>query len=77
VKIDQSEVGIVRFGRGDGIVGIVRDGDDAVPRIVLDELLQRRCQLRIILDNQYLEHDTPPPITRRMLIRNERDANPL
>src|SRR5829696_7549889 len=46
--------------RGHGIVRIVRDCDHPVSRIVLDQIFQRRRELRIILDNQDLEHRIPP-----------------
>ena len=41
VKVEQDEVGIMLLGRGDRAFGIVGDRDDAIARIVLDQIFER------------------------------------
>ena len=60
MQVDQGKVRIVVLGRRHGIVRVVRDGDDPVSRIVLDQIFQRGRKLRIVLDNQDLKHRIPP-----------------
>ena len=60
VKVDQRQIGAMRFGRGDRAVEIVGGRDDAIARIVLDQIFQRRRQLAIVFDDQDLEHIAPP-----------------
>jgi hypothetical protein len=56
LKVDEREVRLVVGCCGDRAFRIVRDCDDPVTRIVLDQILHRRCEMRIVLDDQNLEH---------------------
>ena len=42
MKVDQSEVRIVVLGGGDRIVSVVRDRDDPVAGVILDQIFKRR-----------------------------------
>jgi hypothetical protein len=55
-KIDQCKIGKVLLGGGDGGIEIVGGGDHPVSRIVLDEIFQRRRKLRVVFDDQDLQH---------------------
>jgi hypothetical protein len=48
------------LGGGNSAIEIVGPGNDAVTRIILDQILQGRRQLGIVFDNQDLEHLPPP-----------------
>ena len=56
VEVEQSDVGVMGFGRRDRAVGVVGDRHDPVARIVLDQIFERRGELRVIFDNQDLKH---------------------
>jgi hypothetical protein len=42
VKIDKGQVGIMVLGGGHGVVGIVRNGDNPISGVILDEIFQGR-----------------------------------
>jgi len=48
---------------------LLGSGDDAIARIVLDEIFERRRQLAVIFDNQDLQHrQVSPHLTRIILV---------
>ena len=59
-QVEQGNVGVVGFGLSDRAVGIVGHSNDPVARVVLNQIFQRRRELRIILDNQDPKHREPP-----------------
>ena len=68
VKIEKDEVRIMLLGRGDRRVRIVRHGDHAIPRIVLDQIFERNCQLGIVFDDQNPKHLRALPEAAEILI---------
>jgi hypothetical protein len=46
----------VLFSGGNGALGVLRDGHDAIARIVLDQIFERDRQLAVVLDNEDVEH---------------------
>ncbi len=66
LEIDQSEIGVKFLRRRDRAVEIVGPGDHAVARIVLDQIFERRRQLRIVFDNQDLQHLVASPAVRKI-----------
>ena len=61
MEVEQDEVGIMLLGGGDRAVGVVGDRHDPVARIVLDQIFERRRQLRIVFDDQDPEHPRASP----------------
>ncbi len=68
VKIEKDEVRIMLLGRSDRRVRIVRHGNHAVPRIILDQIFERDCQLGIVFDDQNPEHPRALPEVAEILI---------
>ena len=62
VKVEQDQVGIMLFGRGDCAIRILGDGHDAIARIVLDQIFQRRRQLRVVFDDENSKHWRASPV---------------
>ena len=65
MQVEQDEIGIMLFGRGDGAVGVLRGRDHAIARIVLDQIFECRRQLQIVFDDQNPEHPRALPDTHR------------
>ena len=79
MEVDQGEFGMMRFGGGHRAVEVLGSRDDAIARIVLDEIFQRRRQLAIILNDQDLEIFASPGKTMfgKDILRQPRPtANP-
>jgi len=51
MKIKQHEIGIIFLNCGNGAVRIFGCCDNPVARIVLDQILERGCELRVVFDN--------------------------
>jgi hypothetical protein len=81
VEIYEREVRAVKLGRGDGAIRLVRDPDNAISGIVLDQKSDCGCELRVVLDDQYPQQLTPPRRTADGARERESEkrlrANPL
>jgi hypothetical protein len=60
-KVDERKVRKMLGRRGNGTVEIVRRGDHAIARVILDQIFERRRELRIVFDYQDLEHRQASP----------------
>ena len=70
MEVEQHEVGLILLRRGDRAVGILGHRDDAIARIVLDQIFERDCQLAVVLDNEDIEHPRPLPDAPEILPEN-------
>ncbi len=56
------------FGYSDRGIGVVRHPHHAVARVILDQIFERDCKLRIVLDDQNPEHPTSLPEVAEILV---------
>ena len=61
MQVEQDEVGLMLFGCGNGAIGVLRHRDNAIARIVLDQIFERHRQLAVVLDDEDVEHPLVSP----------------
>ena len=65
LEVDQRKIGVVPFGGLARRRLVLRAGDHAIARIVLDQIFERGRKLGVVLDDQDPEHMAFPPHRNR------------